>query len=164
MQQNWEKNYTVVHWDQRGAGKTLTRNPSKEHFPTLDLHLEDLLEVVKYLKKKYKKEKIAILGHSWGSVLGTLFIKKYPEEVSHYIGVGQVINMLENEKVGYSKLKEEILKSGNKADLKKLEALGEYPKLPIDKAMLEALAKLRKLQGKYKLAVTPNFSLIMGVV
>ena len=164
MQENWEKNYTVVHWDQRGAGKTLTKNPAKDHYPTLNLHLEDLLEIVTYLKKKYNKKKIALLGHSWGSILGTLFIKQYPEEISHYIGVGQVISMMENERYGYAKVKEEILKSNNKSDLNKLEALGEYPTLPFNKDITKAMSKLRKIQAKYKLAANPSFSLVIGAM
>lgn len=164
MQDNWEKKYTVVHWDQRGAGKTLAKNPSKDNKPTLELHLQDLLEVVKYLKKKYNKEKIAILGHSWGSILGTQFIKRYPEDISHYIGVGQVINMMENERVGFKKLKEEILKANNKSDLKKLQVIGEYPRETFNKDMIKLLGSIRNLQAKYKLAVTPNLSLIMDIM
>jgi pimeloyl-ACP methyl ester carboxylesterase len=55
----------LVHWDQRGAGKTLTRNP--DELPTVELMLQDLFEVVQYLKRKYNKKKIVIFGHSWGS-------------------------------------------------------------------------------------------------
>jgi len=164
MQENWEKNYTVVHWDQRGAGKTLSKNPSKDHYPTLDLHLEDLLGIVTYLKKKYNKDKIALLGHSWGSILGTLFIKQYPEEISHYIGVGQVISMMENERYGYAKVREEIIKANNNSDLKKLESLGEYPTLPYNKDMIKVMSNLRKIQSKYKLAASPSPSLIIGVM
>lgn len=43
FQEKWEEIYTVVHWDQRGAGKTLTKNPDK--LPTIDLMLQDLFEV-----------------------------------------------------------------------------------------------------------------------
>lgn len=162
MQENWEKEYTVVHWDQRGAGKTLTKNPSKDVLPSVEILLDDLFELVKYLKNKYNKEKIALLGHSWGSILGTMFIKKYPKEISHYIGVGQVINMMENEKFGYAKVKEEIIKANNSSDLKKLEAIGEFPTYPFNKEMLNQIKKLRSLQAKYKLAANPNFSLMLG--
>ncbi len=55
FQEKWEELYTVVHWDQRGAGKTLTRNP-KAHGET-ELLLQDLLEIVRYLKRNYGKEK-----------------------------------------------------------------------------------------------------------
>ena len=160
FQEKWEEIYTVVHWDQRGAGKTLSKNPSKEHYPTGDSIMEDTYEIVQYLKKRYKKEKIVILGHSFGSLLGSLFTLKYPNEVEYYIGVGQVVNMLENERVGYAKVKEVILESNNKGDLKKLESIGDYPGERFDSNSMKSIQKLRSLQGKYKLASTPTFDLI----
>lgn len=159
FQKKWEDIFTVVHWDQRGAGKTLTNNPDK--YPTIDLLLKDLFEIVQYLKRKYNKQKIIILGHSWGSVLGSLFINQYPEEVAYYIGVGQFICMLENERVGYEKVKELIVQANDKKSLKKLEVLGDYPgdKLKIDSKFLKKCMKMRKLQGKYNLAAKMNLSI-----
>ncbi len=127
FQEKWEEIFTVVHWDQRGAGKTLIKNPDKH--PTIYLMLKDLFEIIKYLKEKYNKQKIIIIGHSWGGpVLGSMFIKKYPEEVSYYIGgVGQVISMFENERLGYEKVRRLALQANDKKSLRKLETLGDYP-------------------------------------
>lgn len=157
FQEKWEDIFTVVHWDQRGAGKTLTKNPDK--YPTIDLMIKDLFEVIQYLKIKYNKEKIILLGHSWGSVLGSTFIKKYPEEVEYYIGVGQVVSMLENERIGYEKVKELILQAKDNKSLKKLEVLGEYPGDKFDSECLKKCMKIRKLQGKYNLAVKMDLSI-----
>ncbi|WP_105616408.1 alpha/beta fold hydrolase [Vallitalea okinawensis] len=143
--------YTVVHWDQRGAGKTLSKN--KNIYPTINELLDDLYQVVKYLKEKYTKEKVVILGHSFGSVLGTLFVLKHPEDVLYYIGAGQVISLTENEKVGYEKLKELIIKSDNKKDLGKLKKIGKYPKNKYDKSMIKKIQEIRILQGKYKIGM-----------
>lgn len=106
----WEKRVTVVHWDQRNSGKTYFKSDPKQITPTttIDQMIKDTYEVVEYLKNKYQKQKIMIMGHSWGSVLGSLFIKKYPQLVQAYIGVGQVVNMVENERVGYEKALETI--------------------------------------------------------
>ena len=73
----------MVHLDQRGAGKTYTKNPEIE--PTLEMQLQDIHEVVEYLKERYHKDKIVILGHSWGSILGTIYVQRYPENVLYYI-------------------------------------------------------------------------------
>lgn len=89
--------------------------------------LKDLFEIVQYLKIKYNKQKIILFGHSWGTILGSIFIKKHPEEVAYYIGVGQVISMFQNERVGYEKVKELAWQSNDKKSLKELEALGDYP-------------------------------------
>lgn len=159
FQEKWEDIFTVVHWDQRGSGKTLIKNPDK--YPTIDLLLKDLFEIVQYLKKKYNKQKIIILGHSWGSVLGSTFIKQYPEEVAYYIGVGQVINMIENERVGYEKVKELILQASDKKSIKKLEVLGDYPGDKFDSNFMKKCSKVRKLQGKYNLAVNIGLSICM---
>jgi pimeloyl-ACP methyl ester carboxylesterase len=143
--------YTVVHWDQRGAGKTLSK--SKNIYPTIDELLDDLLRIVKYLKEKYFKEKIVILGHSFGSVLGTLFVLRHPEDVLYYIGAGQVISITENEKIGYEKLKELIVKADNKKDLEKLRKIGVYPEINYNKPMIKKIQNIRILQGKYKIGM-----------
>jgi len=162
FQEKWEDIFTVVHWDQRGAGKTLNKNPDK--YPTIDLMLKDMFEIIQYLKKKYNKQKIIILGHSWGSVLGSTFIKKYPEEVAYYIGVGQVISMIENERVGFDKVKELILQANDKKSLKKLEVLGDYPGDKLDSEFMKKCGKLRRLQGKYKLAFKISISMIVDTI
>jgi len=164
FQEKWEEIYTVVHWDQRGAGKTLIKNPNK--LPTIDLMLQDLYEIVQYLKKKYNKQKIVLLGHSTGSVLGSLFITKHPEEVIYYIGAAQVIGMVENEKVGYNKIKEVINQAGDKKSLKKLDAIGEYPgnKIDFNKEFLKKCNVVRKLQGKYKVGMELGFSIWVAML
>lgn len=145
--------FNIVHWDQRGAGKTLTKAKRNSNYPSCEELIDDLFEIVKYLKKKYNKEKIVILGHSWGSVLGTLFVRRYPQEVLCYIGAGQVIDIVENEKLGYEKLKELIIKAGNKKDLDSLEKIGVYPEKNYEKPMIKKLQRIRILQGKYKVGM-----------
>ena len=164
FQEKWENIFTVVHWDQRGAGKTLTENPDEDTFPTTEILLNDLKEICDYLKKKYNKKKIILLSHSWGSILGSLYIQSHPEDIEYYIGVGQVVDMLENEKVAYDKTKEAILKANNKHDLKKLNSLGEYPGEKLDLTSTKTIRKFRKIQAKYNLAININFSLIKNFV
>ncbi|GHO42217.1 alpha/beta hydrolase [Ktedonospora formicarum] len=156
FQDNWEEQFTVIHWDQRGTGKTLTKNP--ESSPTVDVLLQDLLELIYYLKSRYHKQKIVLLGHSWGSVLGSLFIKDHPEEIAYYIGVGQVINKRASECLSYTKVKEATVQANNLSDLKKLEALGDYPGEQFDTQWLKKSLQLRKLQGKYHLTRKSNVS------
>ena len=164
FQEKWENIFTVVHWDQRGAGKTLTENPDEDTFPTTEILLNDLKEICDYLKKKYNKKKIILLGHSWGSILGSLYIQSHPEDIEYYIGVGQVVDMLENEKVAYDKTKEAILKANNKHDLKKLNSLGEYPGEKLDLTSTKTIRKFRKIQAKYNLAININFSIIKNFI
>lgn len=163
FQDKWEDFFTVVHWDQRGAGKTLSKNP--DQYPTMELMLEDLHEVIQFLKKKYHKKKIVLLGHSWGSVLGSVYIRNHPEDVAYYIGTGQVINMTENEQVGYNRLKELILQAEDKKSLKKIETIGIYPgsKVSFDKEFIKKCNQVRKLQSKYELS-SDSFLSVFNIV
>lgn len=145
-----ERNYNIVYYDQRGAGKTWLRN--KKSKPDTETLKNDLLEIVLYLKKKYGKEKIGILGHSWGSVLGSMFALEHPEHTLCYIGCGQVINIIENEQIGYAILKDAIEKSGSKKDMRKLQKIGEYPANHFDMKTYRKMGQIRSLQGKYGLA------------
>ena len=153
------RNYNIVYYDQRGAGKTYLRN--KKAKPDTEILKKDLLEIVLYVKKQYGKDKVGIIGHSWGSVLGSMFALEHPEHLLFYIGCGQVINLMENERVGYNKLKEAIEQSGNKKDMIKLEKIGEYPEADtFDMNTLRKMGKVRDLQGKYQLAATVNKDMI----
>ncbi|MBR1866502.1 MAG: alpha/beta hydrolase [Lachnospiraceae bacterium] len=152
------RNYNIVYYDQRGAGKTYLRN--KKVRPDTEALKKDLLEIVCYVKKTYHKDKIGILGHSWGSVLGSMFAIEHPEHTLCYIGCGQMVNLIENESVGYRKLKEAIAQSGDQRDEKRLYQIGEYPCTVFDKKACRKMAKVRKLQGKYHLAMDFDKSMI----
>ena len=146
-----DRNYNIVYYDQRGAGKTYLKN--KKVKPNTEMLKKDLLGIVLYVKKVYRKDKVGIIGHSWGSVLGSMFALEHPEHLSCYIGCGQVVNLMENERVGYNKLKEAIEQSGNKKDKKSLDKIGEYPENDtFDMEIYRKMGKVRKLQGKYHLA------------
>ncbi len=84
------ENYTLIIWEQRGAGKSYYRFREDEHITINDFIL-DLKVLIEKLLVEFNKEKICLLGHSWGSIIGMKFIISYPELIHFYIGVGQVI-------------------------------------------------------------------------
>lgn len=88
--------FTIVHWDQRDAGKTLTLNRSPER-PTLAQMADDTIEVVKYLTRSLKQEKIYLLGSSWGNVLGFHVLKTHPQLLHAYFAVNPVVSQLASE-------------------------------------------------------------------
>lgn len=137
---------TQVHWDQRGAGKTFLKN--KQNKPqSVEQMLEDLHQVVKHLQKVYHVQKVVLLGHSFGSVLGSLYALQHPENVMVYIGAGQVINMMENEREGYLLAVNNAQKAGNQKQIRILEKLEGYP--PKDKELLmKQLPKVRQISMK----------------
>ena len=156
-QYDLEKDFTIVQWDQRNTGRTFKLNDPDSVLKTLSIEraVEDVYEVSQYMKEKLGKAKIIIVGHSWGTVLGSAFVQKYPQNCSAYIGVGQATNMRDNERVGYQAALDAARGAGNKADITALEALAPYPPpKPYDESLNSEIYKLRKIQGKYKHAAS----------
>jgi pimeloyl-ACP methyl ester carboxylesterase len=89
--------FTIVQWDQRDAGKTLKINPSPI-LPSVKQMEEDTYQVIGFLLKELKQEKIYLLGSSWGNVLGFHIVEKHPELLYAYFAVNPVISQLESEK------------------------------------------------------------------
>lgn len=130
----WEKYFTVVQWDQRGAGKTYASNDTELQRRTMTVPRmeEDTVEVANYLRSRFHREKIFVLGHSWGSVLGLWLAHEHPEAVYAYIGVGQAINMQQNERVAYEDTLRQARQKNNQEAIKQLEALAPYPSVTPD--------------------------------
>ena len=89
--------FTLVAFDQRGSGYAYDGKEAKSLDLTKETYVEDVHNVVDYLKQRFNKEKIIIVGHSFGSVLGVWFAQQYPQDVLAYVGVGQCVDSVENE-------------------------------------------------------------------
>ncbi len=90
-----EKRFLVVNWDRRGAGKSGYRNP----YLSVEQLVSDAAELIRLLLTRFGKQKAYLLGHSWGSALGLLVAHRHPELVAAYVGVGQLANASENERL-----------------------------------------------------------------
>lgn len=115
---------TLACWDQRGAGLGYDAKRARTEKLSLDLMVEDAQGVVDYLRKKFKKDKVLVVGHSWGSILGVLLAQKYPEGIAAYVGMGQFANGPDNERISYEFVVDEANKRGNKKALKDLQRIG----------------------------------------
>ena len=129
FQTPWEDYFTVVQWDQRGAGKTFAANDpaALASTMTVDQMTADAAEVVSYLRRTYHKQKIFLLGHSWGSVPGVRLAEAHPDWFYAYIGAGQIANMRESEAIGYRFALDEARKQNNQKAVHDLEAIAPYP-------------------------------------
>ncbi len=107
-----EKHFVVVNWDQRGAGRSYDANIPTESM-TLSQFISDAHDLTTYLKIRFQKEKIFILGHSLGTVLGMHLIQQYPEDYLAFASVGQVVDVIENEQLSYDFALEEATLSDN---------------------------------------------------
>ncbi|MBI0580016.1 alpha/beta hydrolase [Neobacillus cucumis] len=126
FQRDLEKHFTVVNWDQRGAGLSYSRDLKKEDL-TIENMVKDTVELIQYLLKRFNQPKLFLVGHSWGSVLGVLTSQKAPEFIYGYIGIGQVVNMREGEKISYDYTINKAKESNHKKALKKLEEIEYNP-------------------------------------
>lgn len=85
----WEKAFTVVQWDQRGAGRTYGLYKAQTPNVNLNQIVSDGIEVAEYLCRAYGKKKIIVLGHSWGSIVAVNMVKRRPDLFAAYVGTGQ---------------------------------------------------------------------------
>jgi len=128
FQRPWEDFFTVVQWDQRGAGKTFGESGRKvDRSMTIDQMQADAEALIEWLRRTYGKEKIFLLGHSWGSILGVKVAQHHPEWLYAYIGVGQVVGMRRNESVGYEQTLAKARALNNVQAIKELESIAPYP-------------------------------------
>jgi pimeloyl-ACP methyl ester carboxylesterase len=118
-----EEHFIVVQWEQRGAGKSFSLKVPKESM-TIEHFISDLHELIWILLKRFNKEKIYLMGHSWGSVFGMLTAQRYPELFYAYVGVGQASDTIETEKIMYHFALDKAKELNNKKAIKKLEKIG----------------------------------------
>ncbi len=116
----WEKHFTMVQWDQRGAGKTYGRYGKNTPDLTADRLESDGIELAEYLQKHLRTENIILLGHSWGSYLGLRMIAHRPDLFKAFIGTGQSIKGDEGDLIGYNLV---LKKARDAGDSKTIEAL-----------------------------------------
>ena len=112
-----ENDFIVVYWEQRGAGKSFSKNIPPESM-TLEQMVSDTRELSEYLANRFGKKKIYILGYSWGTLLGILTAHKHPELFHAYFGVGQVGDQYRGERVSFDWVKEQAHIQNNKKDIK----------------------------------------------
>jgi len=150
FQRGWEEYFTVVQWDQRGAGKTYVANDPAQVAPTMtrERMIADSEEMVAWLRKEFGKDKIFVMGQSWGSYLGLELAHRRPEWLHAYIGIGQLTNAPESERRGWAWTLQQAREDGNAEAVAELVALAPYAQgsTPVP---LENLFKQRKWLNYY---------------
>ncbi|SFV01496.1 alpha/beta fold hydrolase [Butyrivibrio sp. INlla21] len=128
----WSDVYTVVTWDQRAAGKSWLKNTKDTTPINLDTMMEDGLEMTEFLRSHLGKDKISIIGHSWGSIYGAMLVHDHPEYYDCFIGTGMTVDLIENEIRFWEAAKEWA--KGNEEDEQLIEkcASGEIPNMSVE--------------------------------
>lgn len=131
---NFEKEFTIVHWDQRGAGRTYLAQFDTENLTldnvvnsnlSVDLLVSDGLEVSDYVRNRLGKEKLIISGSSWGSFLATKMVQSKPNQFYFYVGQSQLVNGQKNYAASYTKIINLADKKRDEIALRILYKIGE---------------------------------------
>lgn len=137
----WEKDFTVVQWDQRGAGRTFGRNGADGSGAlSIDRMAQDGVEVVQHALSLTGQSKAIVLGASWGSILGVEVARRRPDLLHAYVGAGQVADMQANEAEGYKGLMARLKARGETKAQAQLAEIGPPPY-----ASLDVLLRQRKI-------------------
>ncbi|MEA1883746.1 MAG: alpha/beta fold hydrolase [Thermotogota bacterium] len=120
-----ENDYTIVNWEQPGAGKSYNAHPINSLTP--DVYVEDGHALTQYLKERFNQQKIYLIGESWESYLGIRLSKEYPEDYHAFIGTGQMVDFSETEQYCYDLALSIANKRNDLQQIKALENLDEIP-------------------------------------
>ncbi len=130
----WEENFTVVQWDQRGAGRTFEKNGEANQSAgaqtpslTVDRMAQDGIELAEYLRKHLGKEKIIVVAHSFGTLLGLQMVRMRPELFYAYVGTGQIADETKNYAAAYDALLKKARAVGNQRAIDELTKAGPPP-------------------------------------
>jgi len=135
-----ETHFVVVYWDQRGAGRSFDPEADPRRL-TVKQHIADLDAVVDHLRRRLGREKIALIGHSWGTALGLLYARDHPDTVSAFIGVNQLVSMRESQRAEYEFVQAEASRRRDNDALVRLREIGPPPFITVDhEQAMEALA------------------------
>jgi pimeloyl-ACP methyl ester carboxylesterase len=127
--QQLEAHFVVVHWDQRGSGKTKVLN--QDIFtPSMDMMKQDAEEMLSHLLKRFERKQLILLGNSWGTILGFHLAQTYPDKVQSLIAVSPIINHYESQQLTLTALNTHFNKTQNRKALVQLDSV----RIPISNA------------------------------
>ena len=166
-----EKSYVMVYWEQPGTGKSFDQD-----IPDSIMAINKLVSytgnIARYLIDKFDRDNIFIMARSWGSVIGLLSVKKYPEIFEAYISIGQLVDPLKNDRLSYQFTLELAKKYNNQAAIDELRNLGSPPFNPDQiiiqrsrltkfyRRFMEQKFNVHKQNQLIKLLSTPEYSII----
>ena len=143
-----EKDFVMVYWEQRGAGKSYSKDIPAESM-NMAQFISDTRELSEYLTERFKQEKIYIMGHSWGSLLGILTAYKHPDLFQAYFGIGQACYQFKGEQISYEWVKEQARNRNDKKSIEALDRLSFPDSLANNDIWINYLMNQRKYVNKY---------------
>jgi pimeloyl-ACP methyl ester carboxylesterase len=121
-----EQHFLVVYWEQRGTGRSYHADIPSQSMTIRQL-VHDLDELVDRTRQRFGKDKVVLLAHSWGTVLGTIYAYRHPEKVAAYVGVAQIADVPEARRLSWEFAMSEARKRDNAGAISELKAIGPPP-------------------------------------
>ena len=124
----WEKYYTIVSWDQRGAGRTYFLNGGADQTGTgMDQIVSDGIQVAEVTRGVLHKDRIIVLGESFGSAVSLEMVRRRPDLFYAFVGTGQITDMPRAEVLGYDALLRRVRAAHDEKAIAQLGAVGPPP-------------------------------------
>jgi pimeloyl-ACP methyl ester carboxylesterase len=139
-----EKHFTVVYWDQRGAGRSFDPD-ADPHQLTIARHIADLDRVVDHLKNTLHQDRIALVGHSWGGALGLLYVHAHPHKVSVIVAVNPAVSTRAAAQAEYEFVLREASRRHDSKGLRTIHKIGSPPYKKADQGL--AIGRLCEKYG-----------------
>lgn len=152
--------YTIINWDQRGCGRTYFHNTDVDALNetvSFKQAQTDLNNLVDYACNRFNTDKVSIVGHSYGTMLGSQYTLNHPEKVAAYVGVGQVVT-LESDIYSYEDALQKATQMGDDTQ----EMVAAYEKYINDKSLVNLL-NLRSYTNKYHIAEKTTNTIWEGI-
>ncbi|MGB7982654.1 MAG: alpha/beta hydrolase [Candidatus Nanopelagicales bacterium] len=127
--------FTVVWWEQRGAGLSYDPEIPAETMVASQF-IDDTLEVTRYLLGRFDRDKLYLMGHSWGSYIGIQAVAKAPEMYHAYVGVGQLTHQIESEQLAYEYALAQFKDTGDDRMLRRLRGAPPRAWAPLPSAYM----------------------------
>jgi pimeloyl-ACP methyl ester carboxylesterase len=124
--QELEQHFVVVIWEQRGCGKSFPALNPKPAL-TVEQYAADIVELADMLRARFDEDRIYLMGHSWGTIIGVRAVQARPDLFHAYIGTAQMVNLRETDQTIYRMVLEDAQEKGDSKFVAQLEAQGPPP-------------------------------------
>jgi len=155
----WTRDFTLVQWDQRGAGKTYGRSGPLSPDVTIDRMAQDGVEVAEFLRAHLHQPKIIVLGLSFGTILAVHMVKARPDLFYAYVGTGQMVSERDAEPLAYRSVLEKARARGDRQAIAALQKIGPPPY-----RTQSDLGVQRQWARAYEPAALSNFDLLKMIL
>lgn len=124
----WEKDYTIVQWDQPGGGATYAKNgPSGTGEMSIARYTRDAIAVAEWARQHLGSRKLIVIGTSWGTLLGLELASRRPDLVAAYVGAAQFVSGPKGALLGYDEALKAARERNDRTAIEELEKVGPPP-------------------------------------